>query len=58
MRDTLFAPGRRTSIVRALAAAALFLGWTDLARGGVTAAPVLIVLAYVVLVPLVILTWR
>lgn len=38
-----------------LAAAALLLGYADLARGGETIAPILLVLGYVVLVPLAIL---
>ena len=45
-------------MLRAAAAAALLIGYTDLARGGITAAPLLIVLAYAVLVPAVILSWR
>jgi len=39
-------------------AAALLLGYADLARGGITFAPLAIVLRYAVLVPAVILTWR
>jgi hypothetical protein len=38
-----------------LAAASLLLGYVDLARGGETIAPILLVLGYVVLVPLAIL---
>lgn len=38
-----------------LAAASLLFGYVDLARGGETIAPVLLVLGYVVLVPLAIL---
>lgn len=34
----------------------LALGYADLARGGVTAAPILLVLGYCVLVPLAILS--
>ena len=37
------------------AAASLAIGYLDLARGGETVAPVLLVLGYVVLVPLAIL---
>jgi hypothetical protein len=44
--------------LRAAAAAALLIGYIDLARGGITAAPLLIVFGYAVLVPAVILTWR
>ena len=39
----------------ALAALTLLLGYADLARGGVTLAPVLLVLGYCVLVPVAIL---
>ena len=45
-------------MLRAAAAAALLIGYTDLVRGGITAAPLLLVLAYAVLVPAVILSWR
>ena len=38
-----------------LAAAALILGYADLARGGETLAPVLLIVGYCVLVPLAIL---
>jgi hypothetical protein len=38
-----------------LAAAALVLGYADLARGGETLAPILLVIGYCVLVPLAIL---
>jgi hypothetical protein len=51
----LFAAGRRAHGVRGAAVVALTLGYVDLARGGITAAPVLLVLAYVCLVPLAIL---
>ena len=51
-------PRRRAQILRVAAAIALLLGYTDLARGGITAAPVLLVIGYVVLVPAAMLTWR
>jgi hypothetical protein len=38
-----------------LAALALILGYADLARGGVTLAPILLVVGYCVLVPIAIL---
>ena len=38
-----------------IAAATLLLGYLDLIRGGVTIAPILLVLAYCVLIPLAIL---
>ena len=47
---------RGAHAVRALAAAALIVGYADLARGGVTLAPLLLVAGYVVLVPLALLT--
>ncbi len=45
----------RKLALRAAAAAALLAGYADLARGGLTAAPLLLVLGYLVLVPLVLL---
>ena len=39
----------------ALAALALIVGYADLARGGTTVAPILLVLGYCVLVPIAIL---
>ena len=51
-------PKRRAQMLRVAAAIALLLGYTDLARGGITAAPVLLVIGYVVLVPAAMLTWR
>ena len=38
-----------------LAAAALILGYADLARGGETLAPILLIIGYCVLVPVAIL---
>jgi hypothetical protein len=38
-----------------LAAASLLLGFADLARGGETIAPVLLILGYCVLIPIAIL---
>ena len=46
---------RRPLLWWGLAAAALVLGYADLARGGTTFAPVLLVLGYCVLVPIAIL---
>jgi hypothetical protein len=40
---------------RVLTTLALLLGYADLARGGVTLAPMLLVASYVVLVPLALL---
>ena len=49
------AVARRFPLWWALAAAALLVGYADLARGGTTLAPFLLVLGYCVLVPLAIL---
>lgn len=49
-------PSRSRSLLWwGLAALALILGYADLARGGVTLAPILLVLGYCVLVPIAIL---
>ena len=45
------APAPRRAALGTAAALALAAGYADLARGGVTAAPVLLVLGYCVLVP-------
>ena len=45
----------RTWLWWALASAAIVLGFADLARGGTTVAPILLVLGYCVLVPIAIL---
>ena len=58
MRTSPPAPARRALVLRIAAAAALLLGYADLARGGITFAPLAIVLGYAVLVPAAILTWR
>ena len=58
MRPLANAPVRRAHALRAAAAVVLLIGYADLARGGITAAPLLMVLGYAVLVPAVILTWR
>ncbi len=49
-------PSRRRSLVLwAVAILVLLVGYADLARGGETLAPILLVLGYCVLVPLAIL---
>jgi hypothetical protein len=48
-------PRSRTFLWWGLAVAALILGYADLARGGITVAPILLVLAYCVLIPIAIL---
>jgi len=54
--DTLASRARRGPwLYWGLAAAALILGFADLARGGETIAPILLVLGYCVLVPMAIL---
>ncbi len=55
------APGRRPSAGPALvflSCVSLLLGYLDLARGGITVAPILLVLAYCVLIPAAIWQWR
>ena len=47
--------GRRSWPYWTLAAVVLIAGFTDLARGGETLAPILLVIGYCVLVPLAIL---
>ena len=48
-------PSSRALLYWGAAAVSLLAGYVDLARGGETIAPVLLVLGYVVLVPLAIL---
>jgi len=48
-------PRSRPWLYWGLAAAALLLGFADLARGGETIAPILLVIGYCVLIPLAIL---
>jgi len=60
MADTDTTSRPRTLLSRslfwwALAAVTLLVGYADLARGGVTLAPVLLVLGYCVLIPVAIL---
>jgi hypothetical protein len=55
MRMLVLAHPRRARALRAATLALLLLGYTDLARGGVTAAPLLLVSSYLLLVPLAIL---
>ena len=57
MRLQIVAPARLAHFLRAAAAAALLIGYSDLVRGGTTIAPLLLVAGYVMLVPAVILTW-
>ena len=58
MRLASLAPVRRVHVLRATAVVVLILGYADLVRGGLTAAPLLIVFGYAVLIPAVLLTWR
>jgi hypothetical protein len=55
MRMLVLAPPRRARVLRAATLALLLLGYLDLARGGLTAAPLLLVSSYLLLVPLAIL---
>jgi hypothetical protein len=57
-RDTTARPRSlldRSAFWWAVTAAVLLLGYADLARGGVTLAPILLIIGYCVLVPLAIL---
>jgi len=48
-------PRRRAVLWWGLAIATLAVGYADLVRGGITLAPILLVLGYCVLIPLAIL---
>ena len=54
MPDPFIRPGRVT-LLRLTVLLALLAGYLDLAAGGLTLAPILLVASYVVLVPLAIL---
>ena len=54
MRISVLAP-RSVRALRLVTLALLLLGYADLARGGLTAAPLLLVWSYLLLVPLAIL---
>ena len=55
MADTETASRSRPWLWWGLAILALLLGYLDLVRGGITLAPILLVLGYCVLIPLAIL---
>ncbi|MCU0634675.1 MAG: hypothetical protein MUE41_07365 [Gemmatimonadaceae bacterium] len=55
MEQPTAAPKGRGFLFWGLAVLALIAGYADLARGGITLAPLLLVLAYCVLIPLAIL---
>ena len=55
---SIVAPAWRAHTLRTASAVALTFGYLDLARGGTTVAPVLLVVAYLVLVPLTIVGER
>jgi hypothetical protein len=46
---------KRSTVLWAAAGVVLLAGYADLARGGITLAPILLVIGYCVLVPLAIL---
>ena len=48
--------GGKSAVKWGIAAAVLAIGYADLARGGMTLAPILLVVGYVVLVPVAILS--
>ena len=51
----LLPPARHRRVLCSLAALMVLAGWADLARGGIAAGPLLLVIGYLVLVPLAIL---
>ncbi len=53
-KELAAAAGSRPALWWGLAAATLLLGYADLWRGGVTLAPILLVVGYCVLVPIAI----
>lgn len=53
--DDSVRPRSRSYLWWGLAVGALVLGFADLSRGGVTLAPILLVIAYFVLIPIAIL---
>jgi hypothetical protein len=55
MRMLVLPAPRRSRVLRAAALALVALGYADLVRGGITAAPLLLVAGYLVLVPIAIL---
>jgi hypothetical protein len=55
MAKTESSPRSRPLLFWALAAVSLIAGYADLARGGETIAPILLVIGYCVLVPVAIL---
>ena len=55
MAQTTSTPRSRSLILWGITAATLLAGYVDLARGGETLAPILLVIGYCVLVPLAIL---
>jgi hypothetical protein len=52
MPRSIFGASRRARIVRSAAILLIFVGFADLARGGITLAPLALVAGYLVLVPL------
>ncbi len=57
MRLQSLAHPARTHAWRAAGTLALLAGYADLARGGVTFAPTMLVIAYLILVPLALASW-
>jgi hypothetical protein len=55
VRLSSLAPVRRALVLRSIAVLALVLGYADLVRGGLTVAPLLLVVGYLLLVPLALL---
>jgi hypothetical protein len=55
MAESETAPRSRSWLWWGLAALSLLLGYADLVRGGITLAPILLVLGYCVLIPIAIM---
>lgn len=55
MAQTVTSARSRSAILWAAAALTLLAGYADLARGGETLAPILLIIGYCVLIPLAIL---
>lgn len=56
MGDTEKAAGGKPALKWGIAVAVLAAGYADLARGGATIAPILLVIGYAVLVPIAIMS--
>jgi hypothetical protein len=57
VRRFTLVPARSALFLRITAAAALTFGYIDLARGGITFGPALLLIGYLLLVPAMVITW-